>query len=907
MKFLLAKINKLSQKISGLEVHSDEIETAVTSTYSYLIDASFTDIDDLLEKLDTSRDGLSSLEAEQRLAKYGKNMVSHERPLPWYRQLIQSFMDPFIGVLVILAIASFFTEFILAPSQEQDLTAVIIISVLILIAATLSFIQEYQASQAADQLLGLVKNTTLIYRKDTGRQEKLTEDIVRGDIIHLSAGDIIPADVRLFDINNLSINEAALTGESLPVEKFDHISSIDSSSNANLDGQTGINPLDLDNIGYQGTNVVSGSARAVVLATGNESILGSMSEELVGHHPPTSFDKGVKSVSMLLIRFMLIMVPIIFLVNGLARGDWFQALLFGLAVAVGLTPEMLPTIVTANLAKGSIEMAQQKTVVKRLNAIQNLGAMDVLCTDKTGTLTYDSVALENYINLQGQADDFVYKLTYLNSFFQSGLQNPLDDAVINHPISQDFSNIENDYQKIGEIPFETARRRMSVIVKDHSDETLLICKGAIDEMLSISSHIKTGETIQKMTPELMENIRQDSEKLLKDGLRILLVAYKNVSSEKTRFSVNDEETLILVGSIGFLDPPKDTSGEAIRALNKKNIQVVVITGDNEIATRRVCQEIGFAITGLVDGNAVDLLSEQALQELVAKTNVFVRTTPLQKSKIVNAFKQNDHTVGFLGDGINDAIALRDADVGISVDNAVDIAKESADILLLEKSLMVLEEGVTRGRLVFGNIMKYIKMTISSNFGNVFSVLVASMVLPFPPMLPLHLLIQNLLYDISQLSIPWDHMDEEYLAEPRRWNPKSITRFTIFIGPVSSIFDFSTFALLWFIIGANSVANQSLFHSGWFVLGLLSQTLIVHLIRTKKTPFVESTASRPVLIMTGLIMVIGLIIPFTQFGLNVGLQPLPLSYFPWLIITLVAYCVFVEIVKRWYVKRFDTWL
>ncbi len=907
MKALLNPIKAFFRKMAGLEVHSDDIETAVTSTYSFLIEASFMGVDDVLDKLDSSQDGLLSLEADQRLAKYGKNLVSHERPLPWYRQLIQSFMDPFIGVLLILAIASLFTEFILAPPQDQNLTSVIIISILILIAALLSFIQEYQASQAADKLLGLVKNTTLIIRKETGRQERFTEDIVQGDIIHISAGDIIPADVRLFDINNLSINEAALTGESLPVDKFDHLESTERIKILSQEEINGINPLDLDNIGYQGTNVVSGSARAVVLATGNESILGSMSEELVGHHPPTSFDQGVKSVSMLLIRFMLIMVPVIFLVNGLARGDWLQALLFGLAVAVGLTPEMLATIVTVNLAKGSIEMAQRKTVVKRLSAIQNLGAMDVLCTDKTGTLTYDSVALENFINHHGEADDFVYRLTFLNSHYQSGLRNPLDDAVLNHPKATEYSSIENEYKRIGEIPFETTRRRMSVIVKEHSGESLLICKGAIDEMLSISSHVKMGEDLHEISTELREKIKKAAESLIEDGLRVLLVAYKKVSTEKTSFTVEDEDSLILLGSIGFLDPPKDTSGEAIRALTKKGVRVVVITGDNEIATRRVCRGIGFEITRLVEGNKIDQQSDEALQEIVKTTNVFVRTTPLQKSKILNAIKQNGHTVGFLGDGINDAIALRDADVGISVDNAVDIAKESADILLLEKSLMVLEEGVSRGRLVFGNIMKYIKMTISSNFGNVFSVLVASMVLPFSPMLPLHLLIQNLLYDISQLSIPWDRVDEEYLTEPRSWSPKSITRFTIFIGPVSSIFDFSTFALLWFIIGANTIENQSLFHSGWFVLGLLSQTLIVHLIRTKKTPFFESTASRPVFIMTGLIMLIGLIIPFTTFGINIGLQPLPLNYFPWLIITLVVYCVLIEIVKRWYIKRFNSWL
>jgi P-type Mg2+ transporter len=904
---ILNLMKALYRKMSGFEIHSDEIETAVTSTYSSLTEAALMSLDDVTNRLNTSKNGLSNYEAEKRLAKYGKNLVSHERPLPWYWQLLKAFLDPFIGVLVILAIASFVIEFVFALPQDKDLTSVIIITILILISVTLTFIQEYQASQAADKLLDLIKNTTIVIREETGRQARLNEEIVPGDIIYLSAGDIIPADVRLFSTNNLSVNEATLTGESLPVDKFDHLERSINAEDNGFDSVFGINPLDLDNIGYQGTNIVSGSARAVVLATGKDSILGSMSEELVGHHPPSSFDEGVKSVSLLLIRFMVVMVPIIFLVNGLARGNWLQALLFGLAVAVGLTPEMLPTIVTVNLAKGSIEMAQRQTVVKRLSAIQNLGAMDVLCTDKTGTLTYDSVALENYLNLRGEKDGFVFKLTYLNSFFQTGLRNPLDEAVLSHPNAEEFVNIDDKYLKIDEIPFETARRRMSVIVKNEDGEYLLVCKGAVEEMLSISTHVKLGDRIQKMSADLKLKINKDAELLIKDGLRVLLVGFKPVASEKTIFDVNDEDSLILVGSIGFLDPPKETSGEAIRALNDKGIRVIVITGDNEIATRRVCREIGFEISGLSEGNEVEHLSDDGLQQTVKTTNVFVRTTPLQKSRILNAIKNNGHTVGFLGDGINDAIALRDADVGISVDNAVDIAKESADILLLEKSLMVLEEGVSRGRLVFGNIMKYIKMTISSNFGNVFSVLVASMVLPFPPMLPLHLLIQNLLYDISQLSIPWDRMDEEYLAEPRSWSPKSITRFTMFIGPVSSIFDFSTFALLWFILGANSAENQSLFHSGWFVLGLLSQTLIVHLIRTKKTPFIQSTASRPVIVMTGIIMLVGLMIPFSNFGINIGMRPLPWNYFPWLAITLVAYCSLVELVKRWYITRFNTWL
>jgi P-type Mg2+ transporter len=897
----------LIRRLTSFEVHTDDIESAVFSTYGDLIEAALKHPDAVMQHLNTSSDGLADHEAKNRLERYGKNLIAHEKSLPWYRQLLRSFLDPFIGVLVIIGMASFITEFLVAEPNEKSLVSVVIIGILVLISVLLSFFQEYQANRAAEQLLALVKKTAIVFRKNLGQQNLPTEVLVPGDIIHLSAGDIIPADVRLFNINNLSVNEAALTGESLPVDKLELHGQGHVQADHPYDAHSEINPLDLENLGYQGTNVVSGSSQAIVLATGHNTYLGAMSEHLVGHHPASSFEKGVRSVSLLLIRFMLVMVPVIFLINGITRGDWLQALLFGLAVAVGLTPEMLPTIVTVNLAKGSIEMARKKTVVKRLNAIQNLGAMDVLCTDKTGTLTEDSVALETYQNLTGEKDETTFKYTFLNSHFQSGLKNPLDDAVLAHPDAHTFSNIEADYTKIGEIPFETTRRRMSVIVRDGTGDSVLICKGALDEMLAITSSIRIENKVQVISKNEKIEIRSMAEDLINNGLRILLVGIKRLKPQQETFSKTDEADLTLIGLIGFLDPPKETSGEAIKNLNGKGVLVLVITGDNEIATRRVCQEIGFNITGLVEGYQVEQMQDQELQQILRTSNVFVRTTPIQKSRIINMIKAMGHTVGFLGDGINDAIALRDADVGISVDNAVDIAKESADILLLEKSLMVLEEGVARGRLVFGNMMKYIKMTISSNFGNVFSVLVASIILPFPPMLPLHLLIQNLLYDISQLSIPWDDMDEDYLKKPRRWDPKSITRFTLFLGPVSSLFDFSTFALLWFILGANSPERQSLFHSGWFVLGLLSQTLIVHMIRTEKRPFIESIASRPVLILTLAIMVVGLVIPFTRFGINIGFQPLPLMYYPWLLVTLIAYSLLIQIVKEWYIKRFNAWL
>ena len=893
----MQRVMNLVLKIAGKDSHLDEVNEAVATASKHLFSASGASREKVLANIETSSQGLTDEEASRRLDKYGKNEVVHEKAPTWYNHLLQAFINPFVGILVILAIASFITEYIFAPPGEQDLTAVVIISILVLISVALTFFQEYQANQAADKLLSLIQNTTTVERQNRGRTTITTTDLAPGDIVVLSAGDIIPADLRILEANNLSVNEAALTGESLPVEKSNILDAEHEPSSA----------LDLGNIAYMGTNVVSGTAKAVAVTTGKNTYFGSMSKELLGHHPPTSFDKGITSVSKLLIRFMLIMVPIIFIISGISQGDWFQALLFGLAVAVGLTPEMLPTIISANLAKGTIEMARHKTIIKRLSAIQNLGAMDILCTDKTGTLTEDAVAMEQYLNPLGETDSSILPYLYLNSYYQTGLRNPLDEAVLDHNEVRELSGFESGFIKTGEIPFETTRRRMSVIVENSSGENVLICKGAVDEMLSSSDLYTIDNKLVPLDYEARREITNLTHRLNNDGLRILLLGYKILKEPKDRYSPGDEFNLILGGIIGFLDPPKATAGLAIKALQAQGIKVKVITGDNEIATRRICNEIDLTIDGLVQGSDVENASAEDLGVMVEKNNVFVRTTPLQKSRIVNALKANEHTVGFLGDGINDAPALRDADVGISVDNAVDIAKESAEIILLEKSLTILEDGVKKGRHVFGNIMKYIKMTVSSNFGNVFSVLVASILIPFPPMLPLHLLIQNLLYDISQISIPWDKVDEEYLAKPQRWNPGSIANFTIFIGPVSSIFDFTTFALLWFVFSANTSADQSFFHSGWFVLGLLSQTMIVHMIRTRKIPFIESTAARPVLIMTGLVMVIGLIIPFTPFGSAMGFVALPPAYFFWLFLTLVAYFVVMQAVKTWYIRRFNRWL
>ena len=607
---------------------------------------------------------------------------------------------------------------------------------------------------------------------------------------------------------------------------------------------------------------------------------------------------------------MLVMVPIVLLINGFTKGDWGEAVLFALAVAVGLTPEMLPMIVSANLAKGAVGMAKRKVVVKRLNAIQNFGAMDILCTDKTGTLTQDKIILEHHLDINGQVDPAVLQLAWLNSYYQSGMKNLMDKAIIR--FAEEKTSVKKVgvglYRKIDELPFDFVRRRLSVVVQGNDDNHLMICKGAVEEMLSISDFVyENGEYLP-----LDENRKQALIELAhnynKDGFRVLAVGVKEISAEqtKTQYNVQDEKALAIRGFLTFLDPPKESAYEAISALSEHGVAVKVLTGDNEIITIKVCREVGLEPGIPLLGTEIETMDDAELKVEIEQRTIFAKLTPLQKSRIIRLLQDNGHTVGFLGDGINDAPALRDADVGISVDTATDIAKESADIILLEKSLMVLEEGVICGRETFGNIMKYLNMTASSNFGNIFSVLVASAFLPFLPMLAIHLLIQNLLYDISQLSLPWDKMDEEFLQKPRKWDAPNIGRFMIWIGPTSSIFDITTYALMWFVFGANSVAAESLFHSGWFIEGLLSQTLVVHMLRTQKIPFIQSTAAFPVIVMTMLIMAVGIYIPFSPIGSLIGLQPLPWSYFPWLVATLLSYCVVAQIMKKIYIKRFGQW-
>lgn len=865
------------------------------------------DPNSFFEILNSSTDGLSEDQVIERQDQFGLNEIEHEKSPSWYKQLFHSFLTPFNAVLVTIAIISLIIDVFLVEAGSRDYKTVIVVVTMVMLSSLIRFWQEYSGNQAAEKLKSMVKTTATLLRKESGKKEIDIKEIVPGDIILLSAGDMIPADCRIIYSKDLFVSQSILTGEALPVEKREH----------KIEDAEKKSPLELDNLCFLGTNVISGTAQAIAVTTGNDTYFGSIGKALSGKRPLTSFDKGVSSVSWLLIKFMLIMVPLVFFINGFTKGNWLEALLFGFSMAVGLTPEMLPMIVAANLAKGAVKMSKRKVIVKRLNAIQNLGAMDILCTDKTGTLTLDKIVLTRHLNVYGYDDDEVMKWAYLNSYYQTGLKNLLDVAVVEHnEIKHDVKG-EEDFKKVDEIPFDFQRRRMSVILEEKNGKHLLICKGAVEEMLDVCTHtFDPGEDhalqIEKddiipLDDSMRKVVLNTTRELNEDGLRVLVVAVKEYEERPLTYSINDESNLILTGFIGFLDPAKPTAKSAIEGLQKLGVNIKVLTGDNEIVTKKICHDVGIPINKVILGNELEGMSDQEIIEQIDDVSILAKLSPFQKSRIVKLLQLKGHTVGFMGDGINDAAAIRDSDVGISVDTAVDIAKESADIILLEKDLMVLRKGVIYGRRTFGNIIKYIKMTASSNFGNMFSVLGASVFLPFLPMLPLQILVQNLLYDISQVSIPWDTMDPEFIEKPQKWDSKGTFRFMIFIGPISSIFDYAIFALMFFYFKANSPEHQSLFQSGWFIEGLLSQTLIVHMIRTRKIPFIQSWAATPVVALTSLVMVIGIIIPFSPFAAVLKLQPLPLSYFPFLIGILLSYCTLTQFIKNWYIKKFSHWL
>ncbi len=844
----------------------------------------------LYREFSSHPEGLNAREVEDALEAHGPNQIPGQAPTPWWKHLWSCYRNPFNLLLTLLGIFSYATE--------DDLFGASVIALMVIISTLLNFIQEARSTKAADALKAMVSNTATVMRvineKGESRYVEIPLDqLVPGDIVKLSAGDMIPADLRVLQARDLFVAQASLTGESLPVEKV-----------AFSREARHANPLECDTLCFMGTNVVSGTALAMVVATGSSTWFGQLAGRVTQQeNEPNAFQKGISRVSWLLIRFMLVMVPVVLLINGFTKGDWWEAALFSLSVAVGLTPEMLPMIVTSTLARGAVKLSKQKAIVKHLDAIQNFGAMDILCTDKTGTLTQDRIILETHTDILGNVSDHVLQTAWLNSHYQTGLKNLLDVAVLEGVDAESARRTVARWQKVDEIPFDFERRRMSVVVCETPQVHQLICKGALQEILSVCTQVRHGDEVVPLNDATLKRIRTVTDDLNRQGLRVVAVASKSLPARQEDYGRVDESDLILEGYIAFLDPPKETTAPALKALKESGITVKILTGDSELVAAKVCREVGLEIGELVTGCEIENLSDEELARLALRTTLFARLTPMHKERIVRLLRGEGHVVGFLGDGINDAPALRAADIGISVDGAVDIAREAADIILLEKSLMVLKEGVIEGRRTFANMLKYIKMTASSNFGNVFSVLVASAFLPFLPMLPIHLLIQNLLYDVSQVAIPFDNVDDEQIAKPQRWEPADLGRFMVFFGPISSIFDIMTFCVMWWVFQANVPEAQTLFQSGWFVVGLLSQTLIVHMIRTRRIPFIQSRAAWPLMVMTLVVMALGIALPFSPLAGYLHLQALPLSYFPWLVLILGGYMTLTQAVKGFYARRY----
>ncbi|CAN1211072.1 magnesium-translocating P-type ATPase [Tumidithrix helvetica PCC 7403] len=866
-----------------------------------LIEMANCDVDGVLHLFDTSLKGLSDREAKQRLEKYGLNEIAREKPIAWHIQLLKTVTNPLSLLLIVLAVISLLTG---------STTAAAIIFIMVIFGGLLRFSQEFQSNKAAEKLREMVSSTATVSRQDAiqntapksetkevkganAGKEIAVKLLVPGDVIFLSAGDMIPADVRLIAAKDLFLSQSTLTGESLPAEK--HVELPDDKEK---------NPLELANLCFMGTAVVSGSGTAVVAETGRHTYLASLAKTVSRRKPRTSFDKGVNGVTMLLLRFMLIMAPLVFLINGIVKGNWVEAFTFSLSVAVGLAPEMLPVIVTANLAKGAISMSDKKVIVKNIDAIQDFGSMNILCTDKTGTLTQDRIVLQRHLDPYGQESTDVLKYAYLNSFYQTGLKNLLDIAVLEHDRELESLEIEKNYQKFDEIPFDFVRRRMSVVIEEMGKQHVLICKGAVEEILKVCTQLKVNDEVVAMDESARKKVADLQQALNADGLRVIAVAYKVMPKDQSHYAIADESDLVLLGNIAFLDPPKDSAAEAIKALKRSGVDVKILTGDNEVITRKISKDVGLPVHHVLLGSEIESLSDDRLAEVAATTTIFAKFSPTQKAKVIQVLRKKGTIVGYMGDGINDAAALREADVGISVDTAVDIAKESADIILLEKNLLVLSSGVVEGRKTFANIIKYIRMGTSSNFGNMFSVLGASAILPFLPMQPVQILINNLLYDFSQTGIPFDDVDREELVKPPKWKIDNIQRFMIFIGPISSIFDYATYALMWFVFGANSKEHQALFQTGWFVESLMTQTLIVHVIRTAKVPFFQSRASLPMLMITATVMGVGMYLPFSPLATSLGFVPLPAVYFLWLALILTCYCVLTQFVKTWFIKKYS---
>ncbi len=849
-----------------------------------VIEVSEMKTEDLMKKLNTTLLGLTTREARARLKTYGENRPVKVAKKSWLDRLAEAYGNPLNLLMTLLALVSYLTE---------DLTAAAIIMFMVAVAVLLRFIQETRADEAAERLKAMVRTTATVMRNGQ-KQEIPISQIIPGDIIYLSAGDLVPADVRLMESKDLFVNQCTLTGEALAVEKHAAV----------LEKKGVRSPFELQNMCFMGTTIESGRAVAIAVATGEHTYFGAIAESVQQTPVKTDFDRGIEGFTSLMIKFMLVMVPVIFFVNALTKNDFGQAFLFAIAIAVGLTPEMLPMIVTVNLANGAKTMAERKVIVKKLNSIQNFGAMDVLCTDKTGTLTQGRVVLERHIDVEGDENDEVLLYAFLNSYHQTGLKNMMDISVIEHGKSDNLEPLMKDYTKVDEVPWDFKRKRMSVVVNHKNEKQLLICKGSVEDVLGIAKFIEYKGERKKPDKKKIGQMRSLVRSLCEDAFRVIAIAYKEVPLEQKVYSTADEKDLVLIGFVAFLDPPKESAREAVATLKNSGVEVKILTGDNELVSNRIAGQIGMEVKGILVGSDIDKMDDETLRKVVEEKTIFAKLSPLHKERIIKALQKNGHVVGYLGDGINDAPALKAADIGISVDNAVDIAKESSDIILLEKNLLVLEDGIVEGRRTFGNIVKYTRMAASSNFGNMFSVLGASVLLPFLPMAPLQILINSLLYDMSQTAIPTDSVDKEWLVKPRKWNIEGIKNFIIFIGPVSSIFDYATYAAMWFVFGANSIDKAALFHTGWFVESLVTQSIIIHVIRTNKIPFIESRASIQLILASLAVSLIGIGLVLSPFAAALGFVELPPLYWVFLAGTVICYIVLTQIVKIWYVANFE---
>ena len=855
-----------------------------------LLELSALDQKALFEKYQSDEDGLDPVQAADRLEEYGRNIIDFGKEKSLAVRIKDAIINPFNIVLLVVAMITFVTDVVLA--EEPSFATFIMLVAVIIISATISFVQEEKSNNAAKKLQGMITNKLDVIRNGVEMEVEI-EELVPGDVVKLASGDMIPGDVRFIETKDLFIDQSQLTGESNPVEKF-------------TTSETNCGVTDLANIGFMGSNIVSGSAKAIILTTGEETYFGSMAKSLNSFEEKSAFEKNLDSVSKLLIRFMLITVPVIFIANFLTKGSWLQSLMFGITIAVGIMPEMLPVIMNSSLARGAINMSRKKTIVKRLGAIQTFGEMDVFCTDKTGTLTQDEIILEKYMDVLGREDKRILRHAFLNSYFQTGLKNLMDVAIINRAEKEDLSFLKEAYVREDEIPFDFSRRRMSVVLKDKNGKRQLITKGAVEEILSICSYIEIDGEVKDISDELIANAKKLAEENNLEGIRVIAVAQKNNVHGVDVFGVEDESDMVLIGFVGFLDPPKESAGTAIAALKQNGVRTVVLTGDSEGVAINICGRLGISTEMTLTGAKVEAMSDEELSEACKKCDIFSKLSPYQKQRVVKMFQANGHTVGYMGDGINDSLPLKQADIGISVDNAVDIAKEVADIILLEKDLMVLDEGVVEGRSTFANMSKYLKMSVSGNFGNMFSVLIASIFLPFLPMLPIHILVQNLLNDFAQLGMPFDHVESKYIEKPKKWDLGGIKGFMVSFGLLSTVLDVLCFLVLWFVFGYNNPDMAGYFQCGWFMFGVISQTMVIHTIRTPKLPFINDRASVQLSISTLAIIIVTLLIGFTGISRFFSLPVMPISYMLWLAVLMIAYMVFAQIMKIIYIKRHKDW-